>query len=61
VHYPIPLCDEPILEERAFSACVRARTFSRSVLSLPMHPFLTDAEIDWIAQSMRMFHEKIHA
>jgi dTDP-4-amino-4,6-dideoxygalactose transaminase len=61
VHYPIPLCDEPILEERAFSACVRARTFSRSVLSLPMHPFLTDAEIDWIAQSMRMFHEKFHA
>ena len=61
VHYPIPLCDEPILEGRAIGSCLRARAFAQCAVSLPMHPFLTDAEIDWIAQSLRMFHETIDA
>ncbi len=57
IHYPIPLRDEPILSGCSIGSCDRAHAFARSALSLPMHPFLSDSEVDWIMRSVKAFHE----
>ncbi len=55
VHYPVPLHLQPV-----FSGCVSGeRSFpvaedaARKVISLPMHPYLTDERIVFIADSVR--------
>lgn len=56
VHYPIPLCDEPILEGCEFRSCDRARAWSRHACTLPLHPHLTEQEVDRIVGAVREFH-----
>lgn len=56
VHYPIPICDEPILAGCEFRSCDRSRSWSRTVCTLPLHPLLTDGEVDRIVSSVRAFH-----
>ena len=51
VHYPVPLHLQPVfaglnLPEGSFPV---AESAARRVLSLPMHPYLTDAELVRIA------------
>lgn len=56
VHYPIPLCDEPILAGCEFRNCDRARAWSRHACTLPLHPHLTEQEVDRIVGAVREFH-----
>jgi UDP-2-acetamido-2-deoxy-ribo-hexuluronate aminotransferase len=54
VHYPIPLHLQPVfaglnLREGCFPV---AESAARRVLSLPMHPYLTDAELVRIASQV---------
>ncbi|MBP2685161.1 MAG: DegT/DnrJ/EryC1/StrS aminotransferase [Deltaproteobacteria bacterium] len=54
VHYPIPLHRQPVfsgldLQEGTFPV---AESVAKRVLSLPMHPYLTDEEIVRIASSL---------
>lgn len=56
VHYPIPLCDEPILAGCEFRSCDRARAWSRHACTLPLHPFLTQPEVERIVRAVREFH-----
>jgi UDP-2-acetamido-2-deoxy-ribo-hexuluronate aminotransferase len=55
VHYPVPLH-----RQKAFAylgvgdeSCPVSCKVSAEVLSLPMHPFLSDAEVDQIASAVR--------
>ncbi|MDD1708361.1 MAG: DegT/DnrJ/EryC1/StrS family aminotransferase [Methanoregulaceae archaeon] len=50
VHYPIPLHRQPVFEECAGkSRCPVADKLAREVLSLPVHPLVTDKEREFIA------------
>jgi UDP-2-acetamido-2-deoxy-ribo-hexuluronate aminotransferase len=54
VHYPVPLHLQPVfagrnLPEKSFPV---AESAARRVLSLPMHPYLTDAELVRIASAV---------
>jgi UDP-2-acetamido-2-deoxy-ribo-hexuluronate aminotransferase len=54
VHYPIPLHAQSVFAARGYSDAsfpVSTRT-SREVLSLPMHPFLGDADIAAVANAI---------
>lgn len=57
IYYPVPMH-----EQAAFSRLVRKRVplgntnrISKEVLSLPMHPDLTDDQIDFITEKIRLF------
>ena len=57
VHYPIPIHLQPAFEflghpEGSFP---NAETFARRVLSLPMYPELTDAEVERVASTVKDF------
>jgi len=53
VHYPIPLHRQPVFEECARkSSCPVADRLASEVLSLPVHPLLTNEERIYIADTM---------
>jgi dTDP-3-amino-3,4,6-trideoxy-alpha-D-glucose transaminase len=50
-HYPRALMDQPVmagLHHEVVGECREARRFCREEVSLPIHPFLTDSEIDQV-------------
>ncbi len=51
VHYPIPLNKQPAVADNSVSLPVGDQV-SEQVLSLPMHPYLTKAEIQKIAHTL---------
>ncbi len=50
VYYPSPLTRHPLLWDG--SVCPNAEELSRSVLSLPMHPFLGEREVEAVAEAL---------
>ena len=49
VHYPRLICDQPALRIGSWEQSVepvKARQFTQEELSLPIHPFLTEPEVD---------------
>jgi dTDP-4-amino-4,6-dideoxygalactose transaminase len=58
VHYPLPLHREPCFEKYAYPDVQfpRAVRYSDTVLTLPVHAYLTDAEVDTIADVVREFY-----
>jgi len=51
VHYPVPLSGQPSLARWA-RPCPTAEAAATEVLSLPMDPFLTDADIDTVCDHL---------
>lgn len=52
VHYPHPLREHPLFAAYDGGDAPRAREVARTVLSLPMHPFLTDEEVARVAAGL---------
>ncbi len=50
VYYPSPLTRHPMLGDG--STCTNAEELSRSVMSLPIHPFLDKREIEAVAEAL---------
>ncbi len=57
VYYPVPLHRLPVFEElgHADGAFPQAERASREVLSLPMHPYLTEEQIHYVAETVASF------
>jgi dTDP-4-amino-4,6-dideoxygalactose transaminase len=54
IHYPIPIeLTDAFYDEKSNN--IRTIDFSKKILSLPMHPFLKDDEIDYICESINKF------
>lgn len=59
VHYPKPLHLQPALTEYSRPGCCPvAEAASRHVLSLPMHPLLTDEEVEAVIGAVKEFFFK---
>lgn len=52
VHYPIPLNKQPAVADRSYLLNV-GDAISERVLSLPMHPYLVDDDIIYIAKKLK--------
>jgi dTDP-4-amino-4,6-dideoxygalactose transaminase len=51
VHYPTAIPDQPVMNRMAFELtddCVAARRLCASEVSLPVHPYLTGAEVEQV-------------
>ena len=59
IHYPNPLPMLPAYEHlgHAASEFPNAVRFSREILSLPMYPELTQAQIEYIVEAIRNFYD----
>ncbi len=53
VHYPLPLHRHPVFSEWSTYSFPRAEAYAREILSLPLHPYLTDDEAAGIAEAVR--------
>lgn len=51
VHYPIPLHKQPALETNEFELPV-AESLSEKVMSLPMHPYLSDSDMSRVVSKL---------
>ncbi len=59
IHYPVPLHEQPAL--RRFSrgeCCPNASQASKHVLSLPMHPGLTDEDVEVVVKAIKEFFKE---
>jgi dTDP-4-amino-4,6-dideoxygalactose transaminase len=57
VHYPIPIPDQPAMSTAAPQACPKAAAACDEVLSLPLHPGLSDDEVSTVASAVLEFKE----
>jgi dTDP-3-amino-3,4,6-trideoxy-alpha-D-glucose transaminase len=58
IHYPTAIPDQPAMSKAAFEmadACVLARQICASEVSLPIHPYLTDAEVACVIDAVNAF------
>jgi dTDP-4-amino-4,6-dideoxygalactose transaminase len=53
IHYPVPIPRQPALLAAAPAECPVASRVCDEILSLPLHPALTDAQIDAVAEAVR--------
>ena len=61
VYYPKPLSMQPVYKQLpvCVGKCTVADMLSKTVLSLPMHPYLTAAEVEYIATAIKNFFKKV--
>ena len=53
VHYPMALTQQPVVKELyPPQSCPTSEDLSKRILSLPMHPFLKDQELDYIVEGV---------
>jgi dTDP-4-amino-4,6-dideoxygalactose transaminase len=55
VHYPIPLSRQKAFAEFNPARCSHADLLCSRVLSLPMHPSLTDSEVTKVISGVRSY------
>jgi UDP-2-acetamido-2-deoxy-ribo-hexuluronate aminotransferase len=58
VHYPVPMHQQPVFAGRGSAVVTRAGSLpvaegaGKRVVSLPMHPYLTDEDIEYVARAV---------
>jgi len=56
IHYPAPLHEQPVFRGRyGGGECVNSSLAARHVLSIPMHPGLSDEEVETVIKLIRRF------
>lgn len=57
IHYPVPLTEQPAFAPSRRGGCPIAERASREILSLPLHPRLTDADVERISSAVDAFQK----
>lgn len=52
IHYPIPLHKQPVFSEYSSCKLPASELVASRVLSLPMHPYLTDGDVEFIVREI---------
>jgi len=60
LHYPIPCHAQPIYRDLEGDVTLpRTERICREVLSLPIHPEMTDADVEYVTSSVRQFNDNV--
>ena len=60
VHYPIPLYNQPIYQKLGFTgSCPNAEIAASGVISLPVHPSLTNDDLDLVIEAVKKASDKL--
>ncbi|HUR20910.1 MAG TPA: DegT/DnrJ/EryC1/StrS family aminotransferase [Vicinamibacterales bacterium] len=57
IHFPIPIPKQPAMAGLAASSCPIADQVCDEVFSLPLHPALTDSDVDRVVAAVHQFHD----
>lgn len=57
VYYPIPLHQQTALQHYPAQPCPQSELAAQQVFSLPMHPYLTDDEIDCVCTALNALNQ----
>jgi dTDP-3-amino-3,4,6-trideoxy-alpha-D-glucose transaminase len=57
IHYPVPLPGQPAFASLTANECRVASRVAQQILSLPLHPRLTDAQVERIASAVDQFQK----
>lgn len=57
IHYPVPLSEQPAFAEYDPAACPNASTAARQLLSLPLHPRMTETDVARVAAAVADFEK----
>jgi dTDP-4-amino-4,6-dideoxygalactose transaminase len=57
IHYPIPMTHQPAFEQWKRTDCPLATCAAREILSLPLHPRLTDTEVERVCLGIEAFQK----
>jgi perosamine synthetase len=62
IYYPLPVHQQPVYRELGYNERLPvAEAMSREVLSLPVHPALSQADLDRIVEAVRQCHIRLQA
>lgn len=53
IHYPVPIPRQQAFSSTASAACPVADRVCAEICSLPLHPFLSDADVDIVVEAVR--------
>jgi len=57
IHYPVPLPGQPAFAALTAHDCPVAARVAQDILSLPLHPRLTDAQVERITSAVDQFQK----
>ena len=57
IHYPVPLPGQPAFASLTARDCPTASRVAQQILSLPLHPRLTDAQVERISSAVDQFQK----
>lgn len=57
IHYPVPVHQQQCYAEYNDISLPKTEEFSKTIVSLPIHPFLTEEEVKQVAQTIRAFYK----
>lgn len=61
IHYPIPLYNQPIYKELGFTGSApNAELAADTVISLPVHPYLSKEDLDLVIEAVKDASDKIN-
>lgn len=61
IHYPIPLYNQPIYKSLGISGnCPNAELAANNVISLPVHPSLSEDDLDLVIEAVKKASDKIN-
>jgi len=56
IYYPLPVHQQPVYQELGYTDCLPvAEAMSREVLSLPVHPALSQTDLERIVEAVHSF------
>ena len=62
IHYPLPIHKQPLYQQLGYTdenvQCPVATALSKKILSLPVHPALTEKDLRYIAETINNFGEQ---
>lgn len=52
IHYPVAMSEQPAMNNYSFSGLTTSESYSKELVSLPMCPYLSNEQIDYVSSSV---------
>lgn len=59
IHYPIPITHMPFVNHDLYSYSPRTEEYSSKLVSLPIHPFLTEEKVNYVIDKLNNYNDKV--
>jgi len=57
IHYPVPVSQQPAFTGKRSNALEISGKMTEEILSIPVHPWLKEHDVEWIVDRINSFHD----